>query len=236
MSERKQYWTALKEFSGSQSFQIVVVPSVLVLIGLFFGDIQGAPVVAFWVTVCVALAGCALWFAVWKAKKHHAARHRSALADGTEVDRSFSGLVFAPSRLNPGGEERYRDLVIRIADSWKPTKVALVISHAVQESKGVEIVEKVLAEKRVTIVSTVRLLEAGHLEPTTILKKTKAAIDSLGDPADVLVDITAGTSVMSVGLYEAAMETDANVGYIEMVEERKAPRLILESAPVADES
>lgn len=225
---RKLFW---RDFRDSLSFQMVVVPSVLALIGVGLGDAMHQPGWAAVVTLLAAVIGVFFFFGAWRRQLR--VLHRSTLVDNDAGHRQYGGLVFAPSILRDGDEARarYESQIKRLAGAWHPKTVVLIVSTAAEQAGGVAIIKKLMEPDKISITQ-MPLPEEQHLRPTAILDTARKAIGLLGDPADVLVDITAGSSVLSVGLYEAAAESNANVGYLE----EATPRLILESTLLPEDA
>lgn len=224
---RKLFW---RDFRDSLSFQMVVVPSVLALIGVGLGDAMDQPGWAAVVTFLAAVIGVFFFFGAWRRQLR--VLQRSTLVDNYAGQRGYAGLVFAPSILRDGDEARARfeSQIKRLLDAWHPKTVVLIVSTAAENAGGVAIIRELMGPE--ISINQMSLPKEQHLRPTAILETARKAIGLLGDPADVLVDITAGSSVLSVGLYEAAAESNANVGYLE----EATPRLILESTLVPEDA
>jgi hypothetical protein len=201
-----------REWSKTASFQIVVVPSLLALVGIVFVDICNKPWVAFGVIILVAVVATVVFF-VRRKRTRYPLVYESPHAP-------YDGLVFSMSvQKDPVW---FKTLLETQKSSWNPTSVVCLVSEAARAAGGLSVVEEVFGPVSVHTVSG-----GLELKPMEMASICKLAIKALNSSGDVLVDVTGGNAVMSIGLYEAAVENEASVGYIAAENKNLKPILLI---------
>lgn len=233
----RRWWP---EFLESVSFQVVVMPSLLALITIGFVDLWGEPWWAFGFTIVVALV--ALFLSLVAFRRRERRLSAPVLSDGSASDRSFAGLVFSPSAPRKEEERRFENLVAKLRDVWEPRFVVCVCTPAAEKAAW-RIVQRVF-EGRAEVWKEV-LADGDEVDPSAIARSGRSAIDRLTRAGrdrgglhedDVLVDITAGTKVLSLGLYTAAVEENVNVGYLaDLAADHPKTSILLRSSLRADD-
>ncbi len=236
---------ALREWTSSTGFQIVVVPAALALVGLVLDSWLGEPGWAVAGTIVVVLV-----FATWFWFNYLAQRRRLVrFSDGAEAmvgrwevlvtcisDQALDeGPPAAPTdaELDPAlwdADTWAKSLPGRIAGRLRPGRAVLLATPEAQTSA----LNTQAWLTRLGVKSEVRDIERDSVADPQALRERFAGV--LGDcrRSSVVVDITSGNKPMSVALFSAAEEAGASVTYLERTgtgeEEQVAVRLILEAA------
>lgn len=224
MSAVKDFPKALKEFARSLSFQVVLAPALL--LG-FEQVVHGMALLA--VIIAMAVGWFIAWMLIWRRR----ARARLVYVDASQDDPASLLVLVAGNPRTPEQELRNRDLIEKQLTAWRPSKVVALVSPEAQTASegcalsGAAILRDAVQEVGATLVE--RLLEPGQIyEPTVIRDVVAGALHRKGGPdRDAVVDMTGGTALASLGLYEAAGEAGVRVSYVDM---DGATRLVLDRA------
>lgn len=230
--------SSVDNWFSSLSFQVVLVPSALSLIGLAVGDGLGRPWLATIFTLAVALVAGGVFWLSW-------VRNRAELRKLEVVQRptfaaaeQFGAVVTAVSssqRNDPGAYGSNNSakwsttLTGRLQSLVIPSRMALI--HTEASEANTQNVEQWL--ESLSVASKRFPVEPGR--ETDVFHLTKVADEAAlwaSDVADgdVLIDVTGGTAVFSIALFEAANQLGCAVTYIETAsgDEHPALRLIYE--------
>jgi hypothetical protein len=234
----------LREWVSTTSFQIVAVPAALSMVGLLFSDWLGRPGLASIVTLLIAcLAGTFFWAQRGVlAARTRASPVRLARGEPFGMAERFDALVLfvsASAKNDPGdvsgtiGDRRanpkWRDsLAGTLENLVQPRRVALLQSEA-----SAAVAVNVEAWLR-GFGLTVRRFAIQPGEDTDVSGVREIASEAIvwgADAGETVVDVTGGTSVFSIALYQAAVDLGCCVTYLVHLTEPPVLRLIFDPTP-----
>jgi hypothetical protein len=231
---------ALKEFIKTDSFKIIVIPSVLSILLVVGIDIHHS-----WLLTLVLIGGFVVFAVVFFALARRKQRIRAELGRGARFEGRFDVLIFSPSSPspNPNGDKKPDD------DGFD---VAKAESHCKKIISNIDLLEKIKRYNTGRIVCLVSAEADAHHAPCLINEvfqnlKVESHDIARGDElmpnvikvkcvnlireskkfGAVVVDITSGNKPTTVGMYEAAIEEGVSIGYISGDE----VRIILDTRP-----
>lgn len=218
---------SFRQWLRSLSFQIVAVPSTLALISLYFGDTLNRSGLAALLTAIVAV-GAASWF--WLAPD--LSTRPRPIGDGRVIGNlEFDTVVTAVSHRLQTGAQASDSLLARLLAAYQPRHVVLLVSSAAAQT-GAGDAAVTIAKDAGVETSTVMLPRGTEANPAALADLAGAAVASRQHES-IMVDVTSGNSVMSIGLFSAATSHNVWSGYLELLADEAHVRLIYKPGEAA---
>lgn len=206
----------LRAWTQDLGFQLVVVPGLLALISLYLGDVLGRPGLAFGFTLVIVVFFFA-WFFVAFEQRERSRRERALGRGGTPRVRA-DAVIMAMNLRAPGPDHpahllcdltHAQCLGLLVTEASRPHALELRDQLARHASGAVSTVLVSLDADQETNISHVRS------RAQELIDLVDDQLSDDGRRSSTLVsDVTAGTAIISIGLYEAAVSRDLLVTYL----------------------
>ncbi len=208
-------------FVRSQTFAIVVAPSLLAFFGIVLGDWLGEPGWAAIFTLLLAMV-LILGFLVWEPGGWR-------VSDGLAADERpvrAEALVIGGSHTSGATQSEWEKSAGQAVTIGRVEPIAIIGVETVGAEQAMEFM-KVFAGSRWVDNSSIGKGEASN--PAEMCELFTRAIRLLRTKGhtDIAVDITAGTKPMSIAAYQAAINEGVKAIYLEQVPRNERGRSLL---------
>jgi hypothetical protein len=197
----------MRAFGRSVEFQIVLVPAVFALIAALIPE----P----WSAIPVAAGAVLLFGWYFRQYRKERRRRRAAFASLLEHDvgipaGGFDGLVLFLSNR----QDRSLSLLTLLHSAVDPTVVVMLVSEDAQ--REVAGAAQRLFESDEVTVHRIPVSLDDEADPRRLAELSTEAINvARSGRRSVLADITGGTKVMSIGLFQAAADSGVSASYVQ---------------------